>query len=76
MRPLTELRHSCLTLALAIALVSLLSCGPGEAPPADEPRPTPTISDALAPTTSDADAVTKQLHTTTLCTTESPARWS
>jgi catechol 2,3-dioxygenase-like lactoylglutathione lyase family enzyme len=57
-------------LALAIALVSLLSCGPGEAPPADEPQPKPTISDALAPTTTDADAVTKQLHTTTLCTTD------
>jgi len=68
MCPRPKLRQPCLTLALAIALASALSCGPGQAPPPGEPQPTPTISDALAPTTTDDDAVTKQLHTTTLCT--------
>jgi catechol 2,3-dioxygenase-like lactoylglutathione lyase family enzyme len=60
----------CLTLALATALVSSLSCGTGEAPPTAEPQPTPTISDALAPTTSGENAPIRQLHTITLCTAD------
>lgn len=70
MRPDPELRYSCMTFALAAALASVLSCGPGETPPTGEPQPTPTISDALAPTTSGEDAPIRQLHTATLCSTD------
>jgi len=59
-----------LSLFLAVALFSVLACAPAEPPAVVEPKPEPKVSDALAPKTTDADAVTKQLHTTTLCTTD------
>jgi catechol 2,3-dioxygenase-like lactoylglutathione lyase family enzyme len=59
-----------LSVFLAIALFSTLACAPTEPPAVVEPEPEPKVSDALAPKTTDADAVTKQLHTTTLCTTD------
>lgn len=70
MRLPAELRRFLPISLAAIALISTLACAPAEPPAAPEPEPEKTVSDALAPKTSDADAVTKQLHTTTLCTTD------
>lgn len=70
MRLPAELRRFLPVFFVAIALISAAACAPAEEPAATEPAPVPKISDALAPTTSDEDAVTKQLHTTTLCTTD------
>ncbi|MEE4271755.1 MAG: VOC family protein [Thermoanaerobaculales bacterium] len=62
--------RSALSFFVAAGLLAALSCAPTDPPPAPEPEPAPEVSDALAPKTTDADAVTKQLHTTTLCTAD------
>jgi len=59
-----------LSFFLATALFSVLACAPVEPPPPTEPESAPKVSDALAPKTTDEDAVTKRLHTATLCTTD------
>lgn len=56
--------------AALIGAVLLAACSPEAPSQPPGPEPAPTVSDALAPKTTDADAVTKQLHTTTLCTTD------
>ena len=70
MRPHPDFRFIGSACAVVIALIALLACAPAEPTAPTEPEAEPKVSDALAPKTSDADAVTKQLHTTTLCTTD------
>ena len=70
MRLPASLRRFLPVSIVAVALISTLACAPAEQPAAPEPEPEKKVSDALAPKTTDADAVTKQLHTTTLCTTD------
>ena len=70
MRLPAELRRFAPVFLVSIALVCGLACAPAETPVAPEPEVEKKVSDALAPKTTDADAVTKQLHTTTLCTTD------
>jgi catechol 2,3-dioxygenase-like lactoylglutathione lyase family enzyme len=70
MRLLAAPRRFLPVFLVVISLAAALACTPAEEPVATQPEPTPRISDALAPKTTDADAVTKQLHTTTLCTTD------
>jgi len=72
MRPHPGSRRFGSMCVVVISVITLLACAPAEPPAPAEPEAenAPEISDALAPKTTDADAVTKQLHTTTLCTTD------
>ena len=70
MRSHAAQRYGWVLLVLLIALVGGLSCGSEPAPPAAESESTPKISDALAPTSTGENAPIRQLHTTTLCTTD------
>jgi catechol 2,3-dioxygenase-like lactoylglutathione lyase family enzyme len=70
MRPHPEIRRFGSPCVAAICLITLLACAPAEPPAPAEQEEGTKVSDALAPKTTDADAVTKQLHTTTLCTTD------
>jgi catechol 2,3-dioxygenase-like lactoylglutathione lyase family enzyme len=70
MRPLSTMRPAQTVVILTVALAGVIACSPREAPQPVQPEPTPTISDALAPTSTGEDAPIRQLHTVTLCTTD------
>jgi catechol 2,3-dioxygenase-like lactoylglutathione lyase family enzyme len=70
MSPNPEIRRFGSACVAVIGLITVLACAPSESPAPAPPENEPKVSDALAPSTTDADAVTKQLHTTTLCTTD------
>jgi catechol 2,3-dioxygenase-like lactoylglutathione lyase family enzyme len=70
MNPHPEIHRFGSVCVVVIGLLTLLACAPVGQPAPAEPEVEQKVSDALAPTTTDADAVTKQLHTTTLCTSD------
>lgn len=73
MSPHREPRRLGLVGLVVLAAVVAAACDSPNAPLPAEPAPAPTVSDALAPTSSGEDAPIRQLHTVTLGTADMEA---